>query len=140
MRLNYFHRTAERSAEFLDVLTAYLAAGGNKAAAAKKSHLASLMDVRMPGMDGIRATQVIAADPGLAAVRIVILTTFDLNEYVYGAPRARASFVLKASHQRTCSAPSGWPRPGAPCSTRTSPAGSSQRDLSLNGRRKYPPT
>jgi DNA-binding NarL/FixJ family response regulator len=55
-----------------------------------------LMDIRMPGMGGIQATQVITADPGLAAVRIVILTTFDLDEYVYGALRAGASgFVLK---------------------------------------------
>jgi DNA-binding NarL/FixJ family response regulator len=55
-----------------------------------------LMDIRMPGMDGIEATRAIAADPDLAAVRIVILTTFDLDEYVYGALQAGASgFVLK---------------------------------------------
>jgi DNA-binding NarL/FixJ family response regulator len=55
-----------------------------------------LMDVRMPVMDGIEATRRIAADPGLRAVRVIILTTFDLDEHVYGAIRAGASgFLLK---------------------------------------------
>lgn len=55
-----------------------------------------LMDVRMPGMDGIEATQRITADPESAGVRVLILTTFDLDEYVYSALRAGASgFVLK---------------------------------------------
>jgi DNA-binding NarL/FixJ family response regulator len=55
-----------------------------------------LMDVRMPGMDGIEATRRIAADPDCASARVLILTTFDLDEYVYGALRAGASgFVLK---------------------------------------------
>ena len=55
-----------------------------------------LMDVRMPHLDGIEATCRITADPDLADVRIVILTTFDLDEYVYGALRAGASgFLLK---------------------------------------------
>ena len=55
-----------------------------------------LMDVRMPRLDGIAATSRITADPTLAGVRVVILTTFDLDEYVYGALRAGASgFLLK---------------------------------------------
>jgi len=55
-----------------------------------------LMDIRMPLMDGIEATRRIVGDPALAAVRVIILTTFDLDEYVYGALRAGASgFLLK---------------------------------------------
>jgi DNA-binding NarL/FixJ family response regulator len=55
-----------------------------------------LMDIRMPGMDGIEATRIICADPALAAVRVVVLTTFELDEYVFAALRAGASgFLLK---------------------------------------------
>jgi DNA-binding NarL/FixJ family response regulator len=55
-----------------------------------------LMDIRMPHLDGIEATRRITADGALASVRVVILTTFDLDEYVYAAVRAGASgFVLK---------------------------------------------
>ncbi|MCX4692433.1 response regulator transcription factor [Streptomyces sp. NBC_01408] len=54
-----------------------------------------LMDIRMPGMGGIEATSVITAAPG-AAVKVLVLTTFDLDEYVYEALRAGASgFLLK---------------------------------------------
>ncbi|HEV8174097.1 MAG TPA: response regulator transcription factor [Actinoplanes sp.] len=55
-----------------------------------------LMDVRMPVMDGIEATRRIASDPATAGVKVVVLTTFDVDEYVYGALRAGASgFLLK---------------------------------------------
>jgi DNA-binding NarL/FixJ family response regulator len=55
-----------------------------------------LMDVRMPVLDGIDATRQIAADPERAATRVVMLTTFDMDEYVYEALRAGASgFLLK---------------------------------------------
>ena len=55
-----------------------------------------LMDVRMPVMDGLEATRRITGDPSMASTRIVILTTFDLDEYVHEALRAGASgFLLK---------------------------------------------
>ena len=55
-----------------------------------------LMDIRMPVMDGLEATRRILADPRCAGVRILILTTFDLDEYVFAALRAGASgFLLK---------------------------------------------
>jgi DNA-binding NarL/FixJ family response regulator len=57
-----------------------------------------LMDVRMPVMDGLEALRAIAADPGLAATRVVVLTTFELDEYVFEALRAGASgFLIKDS-------------------------------------------
>ncbi|KOT87985.1 LuxR family transcriptional regulator [Streptomyces sp. NRRL F-5755] len=55
-----------------------------------------LMDIRMPAPDGLEATRRIVADTGSAGVRVVILTTFDVDDYVYGALRAGASgFLVK---------------------------------------------
>jgi DNA-binding NarL/FixJ family response regulator len=55
-----------------------------------------LMDIRMPITDGIEATRAIASDPKTAETRVLILTTFDLDEYVYEALKAGASgFLLK---------------------------------------------
>ncbi|GAA3304167.1 response regulator transcription factor [Dactylosporangium vinaceum] len=55
-----------------------------------------LVDVRMPGVDGIEATRQIAADPDLAAVHVVVLTNYGMDEYVLGALRAGAAgFLVK---------------------------------------------
>jgi DNA-binding NarL/FixJ family response regulator len=53
-----------------------------------------LMDIRMPGTDGLAATRMISADPGLAHVRVVILTTFEVDDYVVQSLRAGASGFL----------------------------------------------
>ena len=60
-----------------------------------------LMDIRMPVLDGIDATRLICSDPTLARARVLVLTTFDLDEYVYAALRAGASgFLLKDTPRR----------------------------------------
>jgi len=60
-----------------------------------------LMDIRMPVLDGLEATRLICSDPTLARTRVLVLTTFDLDEYVYTALRAGASgFLLKDTPRR----------------------------------------
>ena len=55
-----------------------------------------LMDIRMPGVDGLTATHCIAGDERLAGVKVIVLTTFDLDEYVFEAIRAGANgFLVK---------------------------------------------
>ncbi|HEX6451666.1 MAG TPA: response regulator transcription factor [Trebonia sp.] len=75
------------------------AADGAEAVAAAAKHRPDvvLMDIRMPGMDGIEATKrILSAVPVGADTRIIILTTFDLDEYVYAGLAAGASgFLLK---------------------------------------------
>ena len=74
------------------------ATNGEEAVRLAREHVPDvfLMDVRMPVLDGIEATRRITSDPDTAAVKVLILTTFDLDEYVFSALRAGASgFLLK---------------------------------------------
>ena len=74
------------------------AADGEQAVAAVLKHRPDvvLMDIRMPEMDGLEATRRILAAPAASGCRIIILTTFDLDQYVYAALSAGASgFLLK---------------------------------------------
>lgn len=74
------------------------AGSGRAAVALARSERADLvlMDLRMPDLDGIEATRLIAADEDLAGVRVLVLTTYDTDEYVVEALRAGASgFLVK---------------------------------------------
>ncbi len=72
------------------------AADGAQAIEAVRAHRPDVvvMDIRMPGTDGLAATTAICADPDLAATRVLILTTFEIDEYVAAALRAGASGFL----------------------------------------------
>ncbi|MEU7866255.1 response regulator transcription factor [Dactylosporangium sp. NPDC049140] len=69
---------------------------GDEAVRAARAHRPDvvLMDIRMPGLDGIAATRLICGDPALAGTRVVVLTTFETDEYVFAALRAGASGFL----------------------------------------------
>ena len=79
-----------------DISVVAEAADGTEAVAAAREHRPDvvLMDIRMPGTDGIEATRLISADEALAAVRVLILTTFETDELVVSALRAGASGFL----------------------------------------------
>jgi DNA-binding NarL/FixJ family response regulator len=81
-----------------DITVVAEAADGEAAVAMAREHRPAvvLMDIRMPRLDGLEATARITADPTLPDTRVVVLTTFELDEYVFGALRAGASgFLLK---------------------------------------------
>ena len=81
-----------------DITVVGEAADGTEAVrlAAREKPDVLLMDIRMPGLDGIEATRKIAADRSLAAVHVIILTTFELDEYIFDALRAGAAgFLVK---------------------------------------------
>jgi DNA-binding NarL/FixJ family response regulator len=81
-----------------DITVVAEAADGESAVARAREHRPQvvLMDIRMPKVDGLQATAQITGDPELRDTRVVVLTTFELDEYVFGALRAGASgFLLK---------------------------------------------
>ncbi|MFZ0039978.1 MAG: response regulator transcription factor [Solirubrobacteraceae bacterium] len=81
-----------------DIAVVAEATDGEGAIALARAHRPQivLMDIRMPRLDGLQATAQITADPDLAETQVVVLTTFELDEYVFGALRAGASgFLLK---------------------------------------------
>ncbi|MGD0069597.1 MAG: response regulator transcription factor [Streptosporangiaceae bacterium] len=81
-----------------DITVVGEAANGGVAVALAREHAPDvvLMDLHMPEVDGVTATRLIAADPGLAGTRVIALTTFDDDETVYSALRAGASgFLVK---------------------------------------------
>lgn len=82
------------AADDIDVVAE--AADGHDAVTAVRANRPDvvLMDIRMPGLDGLEATRTITTDPDLNNTRVVVLTTFELDEYVFEALRAGASGFL----------------------------------------------
>ena len=82
-----------------DLLVVGEAGTGTEAVALARAARADvvLMDIRMPGLDGLAATRAIVSDDDLAGVRVLVLTTFELDEYVFQALRAGASGFLGKS-------------------------------------------
>jgi DNA-binding NarL/FixJ family response regulator len=81
-----------------DIVVTGEASDGEQAVALARETLPDVvvMDIRMPGLDGVEATRLIAGDARLSAVRILILTTLESDEYVFEALRAGASgFLVK---------------------------------------------
>jgi DNA-binding NarL/FixJ family response regulator len=81
-----------------DIRVVAQAADGDEAVAVARRHRPDvvLMDVRMPRTDGLRATARLTAYPTLTRTRVIVLTTFELDEYVFGALRSGAAgFLLK---------------------------------------------
>lgn len=79
-----------------DIVVVAEAADGDRAVEEVRRHAPDvvLMDIRMPGMDGLAATEVITRDAHLTDVRVVVLTTFEADEYVFAALRAGAAGFL----------------------------------------------
>lgn len=81
-----------------DIIVTGEASDGEQAVSLARDTLpdVALMDIRMPGLDGVEATRVIAGDPRLSGVKVLILTTLESDEYVFEALRAGASgFLVK---------------------------------------------
>ncbi|WP_369372257.1 response regulator [Promicromonospora sp. Populi] len=90
-----------------DLTIAGEAADGHQAVALARERRPDLvlMDIRMPGMDGIAATHEICADADLSAVRVLVLTTFEEDEYIVNALRAGASgFIGKGAEREEIAA------------------------------------